>query len=84
MTNVLGQMLLDSAGWQHMGSFGWFWMVIVGAFWLAVVGLVLWSVGRFRNETQRRSTPDELLAERFARGELSTKEFEDMKEALRR
>lgn len=84
LMTVIGQVLADSEGWQHMTGWGWGWMVLGWLFWLSIIALVVWSVARFSGGTPRRPDPDEVLAERFARGELSTEEFEEQRAALRR
>ena len=47
---------------------------------LALAGLYLWRTGRLNLPTLRRSPEDtakEILAERFARGDMTTEDFMD-------
>ncbi len=51
---------------------------------IAVVAMIVWSVNRPAGGTQpARPDPEEILAERFARGELSVEDFHDRRAALR-
>jgi putative membrane protein len=62
-------------------------MVIMVVFWVAVIAALVWSVPRFRTDrsepaARRRSTADEILAERFARGEIDQEEFIRARQSL--
>lgn len=64
------------------GGFGFMWMAL---FWFGVIMLVVWAVRR--NDESRSNSPDraiEILAERFARGEIDTDEFETRRQQLGR
>ncbi len=50
----------------HGGSWGWIW--------IAVGMAAFWAAGKV--------TPDDLLAERFARGEIDVGEYEHRREVL--
>ncbi|MEK6951122.1 MAG: SHOCT domain-containing protein [Nanoarchaeota archaeon] len=76
---------------------GWSWlMLIVGiVFWLAIVVavilLIIWLYRQVSGKTitgrigeEARESPLEILQKRFARGELTPKEFEAMKKELGR
>jgi len=70
----------DHGGW---GAGEWVAMsLMMVVFWGALVALVVWLVRSSRDESDRTTggqttTPnaDELLAERFARGEIDAEEF---------
>ena len=69
-------------GWNHMSGWGWFTMMAGGLLLLAlVVGCVVLLVARVGQQPPRRYTPvpppsaEELLAERFARGEITEDEY---------
>ena len=81
--SLAGQILGASGTWQHMAGWGWGWMMLGWLFWLLLIALVVWAVGRFADRSTGRPDPEELLAERFARGELSVEEFEQHRSALR-
>ncbi|WP_222869915.1 SHOCT domain-containing protein [Actinomadura decatromicini] len=79
--------------WGHMGNDGWsgwmwLWGTLMMLFWIAVIGAAVWLV--VRAATQRRAEPPtgrerarELLAERYARGEISTEEYDERLAKLR-
>ena len=72
------------------GYNGWGWMWLVGA--LLVIGIVVLIVFLVRNSvaspnagagvTNARSTPRQILDERYARGELTTEEYRERIETL--
>jgi putative membrane protein len=67
----------DGEHWWVVAPFFW-------ALWLAVLGTVLFFV--FRRNSHRHEGSDRakaILAERFARGEISTEEFRERVDALR-
>ncbi|MCZ7531270.1 MAG: SHOCT domain-containing protein [Acidimicrobiia bacterium] len=84
---TLAEMLGD--GWGHMDGWGggwmWLWGFLMMTFWIAVIGLAVWLVmrGQDRGTRERNDRPREILAERYARGELSTDEYHERLEALR-
>lgn len=76
-------------GWGYMGWGGWMAMAIgMVAFW----GLVIFAVvaifrrdgnGIPSNQQPSERNPQQLLDERFARGEIETDEYHARQEALR-
>jgi len=73
-------------GWAGGGS--WLWMLGGLLLVIAVVILVVWlvmrasRVGQPPTESSSRSTPDQILGERFARGEITSEEFDRARKAL--
>jgi putative membrane protein len=75
--------------WDWHGGWGWLWMLgamlVFWAFLVAVVVLVVrWlrpgpSIGPERDGNER---PKEILAERFARGEIDEEEFHQWRRVL--
>jgi len=69
---------------------GWLAMTtMMVLFWGLLIGLLVWAVRSFRSTGQRADAtqeatarPDELLAERFARGEINEDEFIRRRELL--
>ena len=61
------------------------WLVLLAAVVVGVVFLVraLWRPGGGGESTPGQSTAERILEERFARGEIDEREFEDRKRALR-
>lgn len=75
-------------GW---GAFGWLWMLIPLLFWGGLLAVIVWAVMRIfpnrraddgRPET-RKDSAEEILRERFARGEMDAEEYERSLEVLR-
>lgn len=75
----------DNWGWGWM-AFGAAWMVL---FWGAVIALVAWAVSRLtgdqRTEGRRWDgrSPLDIVKERYARGEITREQFEQLREDLR-
>jgi len=70
-------------GWWWMGVLGWVWMA---AFWAAVVALVVWGVRRL---TYANGAPDgrpvpplDIARERYARGDITRQEYEELRKDL--
>jgi putative membrane protein len=66
---------------------GGLWMLVGLLLVIGVIVLIVWLVTRSRaggttTQGSARSTPSEILAERFARGEITEAEFEQAKKAL--
>ena len=74
--------------WMHDATFGWWmvagwiWMLL---FWGAIVGLVIWGVNKFTSasrSSEDRGSPLEIAKMRYARGEITREEFEQLKKDL--
>lgn len=80
---VLSQMWNDSG--DHMGR-GWWWVMGIG--WLIFLALlVVLSVVLVRHFTQSgpsRRAAEDVLAERFARGEIDEDEYRRRRDVIRR
>ncbi len=67
------------------GVFGVFWMVL---FWGALIALIVFVVRYISGSSGRsgpselKSTPIDILRERFARGEIDKKEFDERRKIL--
>jgi putative membrane protein len=79
-------------GWDHMGNgmmwgagFGGFYMILFWAVVIAViVVLVKWFFGdSARADTPRSKSAQDVLKERYARGEIGREEFEQKKRDLK-
>ncbi len=79
----------DGMGWGGMGSGGWVVMTLLMlVFWAVVVFAVmaLFRSGRSNTSTPgpaQRSAPEQLLDERFARGEINADEYQARRDVLR-
>ena len=73
--------------WHGYYGAGW-WMIIPGAlFWFSLMALAFWGfrrVGRHDNTPMIgwRKAPLDILKERYARGEITKQEFEEIKRDL--
>lgn len=75
-------------GW---GTFGWLWMVIPLLFWGGLLVLIAWAItrafpgGRGENSSgeRRPESAEEVLRDRFARGEVDAEEYEERLRVLR-
>jgi putative membrane protein len=76
-----------------MMRYGWaggvgFWMLVGLLLLIALIVLVVWAVmhlsrtGRAATHDPSRPTPNEILRERFARGEMTAQEFEDARKVI--
>ncbi len=80
------------AGWDHMGGWGGGWMWLWGMAMMALfVILTVWLIRSTGGDPSTRRPPEpsptdrarEILAERYARGELSTDEYRERSAELR-
>lgn len=77
--------MMDGDGWSWIGG-----SLMMLLFWGGPVALIVFLVRGFGSTgshgDEKRSTPDpkEILAERFARGEISEDEFEQRRGVLER
>lgn len=68
--------------------FGWVGGIFMVLWWIliivAVIALIRWIIGQSRSENRqiREKSPLEILKERYAKGEIDKKEFEDKKKDL--
>ncbi len=73
--------------WWPWGGFGWgvmglglLWMVIV---WGAIIALIVWGVRRAtRNNVPITRSPVDIAKERYARGEITKEQFEQIRRDL--
>jgi putative membrane protein len=72
-------------GYGMMGGMDWFGMLLSGVFLILMVALMLWVVFNLARLQARPSTADaqEILRQRFARGEINREEFEQARTTLR-
>lgn len=69
--------------WPYM--FGDGWMIII---WIVIIGLIVWGVialtkrGGSRSESGSNRTPIGIARERYAKGEITREQFEQIKKDL--
>jgi putative membrane protein len=70
-------------GWDAAGLGGWWMLAGMVIFAIVVLGSVWLIVNRPGNRSTERSSAEEILRERFARGELTGEQFDEAKRRLR-
>jgi putative membrane protein len=72
-------------GWGPGGGWAWLWGPVVLLLWVALVAAVVWFVVRGARPRERSGAERarDVLAERYARGELTTDEYRERLEQLR-
>jgi putative membrane protein len=75
--------------WGDGGGWAWSWMALMMLFVLVITGAVIWGViAVVRSATTSsgqpaRPTAEDILNERFARGEIDVSEYRERIDALR-
>ena len=73
--------------WDRVTGMGWWWVfggLWVVAFWGGLIALIVWGIKKLteRGGTPSKRDPLDVAKERYARGEISREEFEQMKQDL--
>ncbi len=71
-------------GFTSFGGFSWIFMILWWALIIAgIIALMRWLVKDQSRKTQEYgNTPLEILKDRYAKGEINSKEFEERKKNL--
>jgi putative membrane protein len=77
---AISPFLAGSGEWGDHGAWGLLWL----AFWLVAIGTTAWFVTRLvrRREPSGLDRARDILAERYARGELTSDEYRERLERL--
>jgi len=83
MTMMMGGGNMMNFGFAPFGGFGWifiilWWILIIAG----IVALIKWLTNQSRGTHNHEKSPLEILKERYAKGEIDKKEFEDKKKDL--
>jgi putative membrane protein len=74
---------------MHLADHGWAggwpgpWWVIFPLLWIAVIATVIWLVARKRGRSSFADRPLEILAARYARGEIDADEYRTRHDEIR-
>lgn len=80
-------MMYDSCmSGMGMGNFGFGGMIFMSIFWIAFLGLIIWLIYQLiiKNKTNSTNSKDSIniVKERYAKGEITKKEYLEMKKEL--
>ncbi len=75
---MMGYNMMGYSSGLGYGFTGWIYMLL---FWAAIIFLIVWAIRQF---SAGKESSHEILEKRFARGEISKKEYEEMKKMMRR
>jgi putative membrane protein len=69
------------------GGIFWAWLlnwVVMIVFWTGIIILIVWGINKLikSGRPETRSNPLDIAKERYARGEISREEFEQIKKDL--
>jgi putative membrane protein len=88
-TRVLKKLILNSGKfmdndyWTHgaMHNLGWLWLWV----WIPIIILIAWGMTKIYAPKETESgNPMEILKKRYAKGEITTEEYEERKKILLR
>jgi putative membrane protein len=83
-----GQFFAQMWWGDHMSGWGggwmWLWGSIMMLTWVVIIAAAVWLVTRAMRSGTSRSRAEQLLDERLARGDLTTEQYRELKEELRR
>lgn len=72
-------------GQGTIGGWGIFGMVIMVVFWVAIIALAVWGIRRLAQGTAtvtNTGSPLDIAKQRYAKGEISKQEYEQIKRDL--
>ena len=69
----------EGIGWWPF--FGGIWMIV---FWVGLIALIVWAIIRLtgRGDSTTKNDPLSIAKERYAKGEITKQEFEQIKQDL--
>lgn len=82
MMNMMGRGMMGSYPASYAYSSYGYWSIFWILLFAAVIFLMVWIVYRFGIKKTASETPLNILKNRFAKGEITKKEFDDMKKEI--
>jgi len=85
---MMGGGMMNMMGSGMMGNYpayyGYnnFWNILWLIFLIGVIVLIIWFIYKFTKKGKKSETPINILKRRYASGEITKKEFEEMKKEL--
>ena len=67
--------------YDMMYGFGFSGMLFMIIFWAAIIWLIVWII---REVSKGKENPSELLEKRYVKGEITKKQYQEMRKTLRR
>ncbi len=86
LANYVPLILVHTAGWDPGGWGGnwWIWRLVMFLFWIVFVAVVVWFVRRnWYHDPSGLNRARGILAERYARDEISAEEYRERLDNLR-
>ena len=71
-------------GYGMIAGMGWLGMLVMTLFWIGVALLIVWGIGNLASPRQKNVAvgAEEIVKQRYARGEISREEFLQARETL--
>ena len=68
----------------EMTAWGWAMMTVFATLWAVLLAMAIWALYNYttRNRPGRGRAPEDLLADRYARGEITTEEYHERLDTL--
>ena len=87
MSMSMMNMMMNRGGFNMMGDnnlfygVGWFGVLLMIVFWAAIIWLIVWVIQQI---TKNKESSTEILEKRYAKGEITKKQYLEIKKTLRR
>ena len=70
--------------WPFGTAMGWWMIIWMVVFWGGLIALIVWGIKKLteRGDSTSKRNPLDIAKERYAKGEISREEFEQLKKDL--